>query len=90
MLRFASEPEGSADSLSPRTTKIVWVWLDFSMLFLSESASDEAVGRRAIIHSQGPYHVEMVRSSCLTGGRSSAAFFRGLFQLFRSGHSGRG
>ena len=90
MLRFASEPEESVDSLSPGMTEIVWVWFDFSMLFLSESASDEAVGYRAIIHSQGPCHVEMVGSSPLTGGWSSASFFRGLFQSSRSGHSGRG
>ena len=90
VLRFAREPEGSADSLSPGMTEIVWVWLNFSMIFLSKSASDEAVGHHAIIHSQGPCHVEMVWSSHLTRGRSSASLFRGFFQSSQSGHSDRG
>ena len=90
MLRFASEPEGSANSLLPGTTKTVWVWLNFSMIFLSESASDEAMGHRAVVHSQGPYYVEMVGSSCPTRGWSLASLLGGLFQLSRSGDIGHG
>ena len=81
MLMFTSEPEGSINTLSPGSTETVWIWFDFSMSFLPESASDEAVGHRAIIHSQGPCHVEMVGSACPTGGRSSAAFFQRIFSV---------
>ena len=79
MFRFTSEPEGSVDTLSPGSTETVWIWFDFDMFFLPESASDEVVGHRDIIHIQGPCHVEMVGSACPTGGRSPAAFFRGFF-----------
>ena len=34
------------------------------------------MGHCAVIHSQGPCHVEMVGSSRSTGGRSSTSFFR--------------
>ena len=71
--------------LSGGLTKIVWIWFDFSMLLLPEGASDEAMGHRAILLSQGPYHVKMVGSTRATGGWVTTTFFRGLFQPFRSG-----
>jgi hypothetical protein len=60
------------------------------MFFLSESASDEVMGCRAVIHSKERCHVEMVGSSRPTGGWLSASLFKGFFQSSRLGHSVRG
>jgi hypothetical protein len=79
VLRFSSKLEGSADSLSSRMIETVWVWLNFSMFFLSESASDEAMGCRTIVLSQGPYNVEMVGSSHLTRDGHQPHFLEDFF-----------
>ena len=52
----------------------IWLWFNFSMLLLPEGASDEAMGHRAILLSQGPCHVKMVGSVRATGERVSATF----------------
>ena len=49
------------------------------MFFLPEGASDEAMGCRAILLSQGPYHVKMVGFAHANGGQALATFLRGFF-----------
>lgn len=75
MLGFVDKPERPVDSLSLGLIGTIQVWFDSSMLLFPDSTPDEAVGHRAFLHSQGPYHAEMVGSSRSTGGRASAARF---------------
>ena len=49
------------------------------MLLLLEGASDEAVGHRAILLSQGPCHVKMVGSSRAIGGGYQPHFSEDVF-----------
>ena len=60
-------------------TETVRIWFNFSMLFLPESASDEAMGRRAIILSQGPCHVEMSGLLVRLGGGRQPHFSEDFF-----------
>jgi hypothetical protein len=53
----------------------IWLWFYSSMFFLPQGASDEAVHHRAILHSQGPRHAEMVRPTHATGGWVTTTFF---------------
>ena len=56
------------------------------MLLLPEGASDEVVGRRAILHSHGLRHAKMVGSTRATGGRVTTTLFGGLCQLYVHHH----
>ena len=60
-------------------TETVWIWFYFGMLFLPEGVSDEAMGYRAIFLSQGPCHVKMVGSTCVTGGEHQPHFSDDFF-----------
>lgn len=72
--------------LSARTIETVWLWFDFGMLFLPESAYDETMGSHPIIHSERSGHAKMVRFTHTAWWWETTTFFRGLLQSSRPGY----
>ena len=86
MFSFASEPEGSIDALLTRSTEIVWLRFDSSMILLPESACDATMGDHPIIYSERSDHAKMVRFIHTAWWWETTTFFIGLLLSSRLGY----
>ena len=80
MLRFTSEPEGSAYTLSARLIKTIRVWFHFGMFLFSESDSYPTVGGYPFLYCERSDHVEMVEITDTIGWREIATFLGGFLE----------
>ena len=87
MFRFAREPKGSIDAFPDRSTETIWLWLDSSMLLLSENAHNATMGSYPFFYGERSGHAEMVGVTHIAWWWETTSLFGRFLKSFGPGYA---